>query len=125
MNADQASFDMLYLIASSDGEVDESELDVIKDFIADHYQQSFRQDEELMLLLSMSPQERKERFAEAVRFLKDELDEDNKRLMLDFALSMITADLEVHPHEIDYFNMIGDIWDVDVKEFVREKMGGG
>lgn len=122
MEVVQAGFNILYLFGCADGNVDDSELDVIKDYLMDNYNDEFPLDRELMLINSMSDTEKEDRFREAAYTLNDKLTMDDKMKMLEFSLELITSDRKIDLNEIRYFSTIGDIWSIDVKDFVRKKM---
>ena len=121
MNLIQAGFDMLCILAMSDGHFDEREYDVISDFLQANYEGEFDIQAELQLLMVLSEKGLGQRLAEAAHYVDNSTAMENKLKLLDFGIELTAADGKVTEEEIGIFAAITEIWGIDLDRYLDAK----
>ncbi|MCF7913336.1 MAG: TerB family tellurite resistance protein [Candidatus Cloacimonetes bacterium] len=120
MNNLKSAFTILYLLASCDGEVSSSELELIMKFFQDNQEKiEFNHHHLISTLLFLSEEENKLRLAKAAQEYKNDSSEAERLDLLRFAFNLVISDGKIATEEIRMFNILGNSWDIDIDEFIK------
>lgn len=123
MDKFQAAFEILYLLAASDGKVSTVELDVIRDFLESHYGKiDFDPNIVIKSVNTMTSDGRAEEFSTAVMDFKNTSNAQDRNILLDFCLKLIAADGVITDFEESLFYILGNTWNIDMKSYLAEKL---
>jgi hypothetical protein len=118
MDKFQAAFEVLYLLASSDG-VDPAEINVIGDFMQANYGNlRFDLKTTINSIESMTPQGKAEEFGRAALAFKNLGSAQDRTTLLEFAFKLIAADGWISNTEKQLFLILGNTWNIDINRFL-------
>ena len=112
-------FRVLFFFAGADGKVEDSELDVIRKFLDSNYEPGFDFDGEVGLLKGLDPESALALMVKSIQSLDGE-PEQNRRVVLEYILMLITADGQIDDAEARLFSLTCGIWDFNPEEFIRD-----
>jgi len=113
------AFTILYLLSSSDGEVSPPELELIMKYLKDNQDMEFNHHQLISSLLFLSEEENKLKLAKAALDYKNNTTEEERIELLKFGFSLIISDKKIATEEIRMFNILGNVWDIDIDEFIK------
>jgi uncharacterized tellurite resistance protein B-like protein len=115
-----AAFDLMYIVASSDGQLDSAELSVIQRFLNDHFKVRFEYRRQAAYLDSLTPDELSKRLFDNAVLLLDVMTEEGKQHLIEKILDVITADQRVNIHEEEFFQLLGSCWGIDTHAIIKQ-----
>lgn len=122
MNKFQAAFEILYFFSCIDGNIDQKELEVIKDFLTANYGNiSFNPEQIINALALTTGQGMIDEFKLAANIFKETSGVQDKLTLLDFTYSLIAADGRVTEEEGQMFYLLGNLWNIDIDRYLRNK----
>lgn len=122
MNLVQAGYEILTILAIADGIFDDSEKQVIIDFIENNYEGDFNIENEDAFLRKLTVEKKLEtQFITAAQFFKANVCSENRYKMLDFAFDLVVADGDIADEEATLFNLLGDYWEIDMDLYFTQK----
>ncbi len=120
MENSKNAFTILYLLSSGDGEVSPSELELIMKYLTDNQNKEFNHHQLITSLLFLSEEENKLKFAKAALDYKNNTSEEERLALLKYAFNLILADKKIATGEIRLFNILGEVWNIDIDEFIKK-----
>ncbi|MDJ0616779.1 MAG: hypothetical protein QNJ63_08535 [Calothrix sp. MO_192.B10] len=122
MNKFQAAFEILYFLSCVDGDVDQTELAIVQDFLTSNYGNiNFNPRQIINSLALTNGQGMYDEFKLAANIFKDLSGVQDKLTLLDFAYSLIAADGYVTDEEGQMFYLLGNLWNIDIDRYLRTK----
>ena len=122
MDKFQASFEILYFLSAIDGEVSDSEIDIIIDFLkANQGKIDFDPGEVIQSINLLNLDGILDELRRAALVFKGASSAQDRVILLDFALSLIAADGKITEEESKLFNILGNTWDIDIKSYLKSK----
>jgi uncharacterized tellurite resistance protein B-like protein len=119
MNKIQAAFEILYFLCAADGNVDDREVSVIREFLEANYTMvSFDPHEVINDIEILNSEGRLEEFTSAVMQFKTLSAATDRRIFLNFAVKLIVADGSVSEGEDYLFKLIANTWGIDISSFI-------
>jgi uncharacterized tellurite resistance protein B-like protein len=119
MNKIQAAFETLYFLCASDGNVDDREVYVIREFLEANYTMiSFDPHEVINDIEILNSEGKLEEFTTAVMQFKTLTAATDRRIFLNFAFKLIVADGSISEDEDYLFRVIANNWGVDLSSFI-------
>jgi len=122
MNSIKASFYILNVFATIDGNVDPSEITIIFDFLADNFEGEFNLEKEVVFLDSLNYDQRISLFFEAAEFLRRTVSLQSKINLLEYILDLIIVDNKIEPQELQLLKELGKIWGIDSERLLYNKL---
>jgi len=113
------AFTILYLLSSSDGEVSPPELELIMKYLKDNQDMEFNHHQLISSLLFLSEEENKLKLAKAALDYKNNTTEEERLDLLKYAFGLVISDKKIATEEIRIFNILGNVWDIDIDEFIK------
>jgi len=123
----KAGFDILWIIASADKEVADPEVDVIHNYLLEQYGDSkgvFDLATELKELTEMDKPMRMERYLHSLEIYKNSTGKEERLRLLNFIFELIWADKKIAKEEARLFEIMGQVWQMNVKDYMRSVLGG-
>lgn len=114
------AFTILYLLSSADGEVSPSELELIMKYLKDNHDKEFNHHQLITSLLFLSEEEIKLKLAKAALDYKINTSEEERLALLKYAFNLIISDKKIATEEIRLFNILGNVWEMDIDKFIQE-----
>ena len=122
MDKFQASFEILYFLSAIDGEVSDSELDIVISFLkANQGKIDFDPGKVIQSINLLNLDGVIDELKRAALIFKDNSSARDRIILLDFALDLIAADGKVTEEESKLFNILGNIWNIDIKSYLSSK----
>ncbi len=123
MEKPESCFKLLYFLSAADGEVDRSETEVIARHLVANFREISPKDLEEFIgsLSSMSVDRLGQEFEEAASTFYKNSDSQERLKFLDVALDLIAADGKLSKGESDLFYILGNKWNIDMKEYLDKK----
>jgi len=119
MDKFQATFEILYLLATVDGKLDNSEVDVIKNFIEHNASKiNFNIEQTINSVESLTPDGKWNELVHAAKIVNQSSSAQDKYNILDFAFNLIAADGVLDENEKDIFVGLAQVWNIDVNKFL-------
>ena len=112
MNKNEAVVNLFLSVMVSDGNVSDSEIAVIEDFIGNLHSFDVNLEASVKKISSLTPEEISSLFDESIVFLKD-IPMDEKILLLDKINDIIEADGIIAEGETNMLMKINSIWNFD------------
>lgn len=112
-------FRVLFFFAGADGQVEDSELEVIRQFLDTNPDPAFDFSAEVDALKALSPENALAEMVKSIQAVGTE-PEGNRRTILEYILMLITADGRIEEAEARLFSLTCGIWDFDPEEFIRD-----
>ncbi len=123
MDKFQAIFEILYFLASIDGEIDPREVKVITSFMDANYGKiNFNPLTVMKSISVMTSQGIIDELQRAAFVFKNTSNAQDRMVVLDFALQLIAADGKVTAAERDLFFLLGNVWDIDMPMYLSSKV---
>lgn len=123
MDKFQATFEILYLLSTVDGSLDDAEVDVIGDFIKQNSGYiNFDIKQTIAAIESLTPDGKLEELVLAAKVVNDSASAKDKNIILNFALELIAADGKLDENEKDIFQALAQVWNIDIKRFLEQKV---
>ena len=112
MNKTEAGFHLLLILSYADGNLHAEESSVIFDFIENNYKEDINIIKEQAFIRALPSEELHDHFLEtAAQFYKISTYEERNKL-IEFAMKVVMADLEMENTENTYINELYDAWDL-------------
>ncbi|MCF7918667.1 MAG: TerB family tellurite resistance protein [Candidatus Cloacimonetes bacterium] len=122
MDRFQAAFKILYLISCVDGETCGEELDIIMAYLKKNQEDIvFDHRKVMQSLLFLSREGSLNELKNSAAVFKELSNQENRLCLLDFAFNLVVADGRISADEIRMFNILGEIWEIDIDEFLKNK----
>lgn len=120
MDKFQAAFEILYICSSIDGEIDESELDVIINFLESNQDSLEFNPKDLIDDLDLLNTDGKiEEFIRASHTYNTLSSAKEKRILLDFIVKVIESDGKVMDEEMALLVLLADISNIDLEKYFK------
>ena len=120
MDKFQAAFEILYFLSAIDGEVSDSEIDVILNFLkANQNKIDFVPTKVIESINLLKLDGMVDEFTRATLHFKDTSSAPDRITFLNFALELIVADGKITEDERNLFFILGDSWDIDMKKYLK------
>jgi uncharacterized tellurite resistance protein B-like protein len=113
MSKVEAGFHLLMIISLVDGMIQQSESDVILDFLNDHFDGELNLIKEQAFLRALPDSEREKHFIETAEHFFTISNEDERHTLTRFAMEVAMADDDMQVHENKYINKLYDCWAID------------
>lgn len=114
-----ATFEVLYLLAVIDLELNDNEVDVVNSYINQNQGKGNYDPQAVMRTLNiLSWDGRLQELVSATRFLNSVCSAQDKNSILGFARQVVIADRRLSDYEISAFRCIGNIWNIDINRFI-------
>jgi len=124
MDKFQAAFEVLYFMSASDGEIGESELHVILDFLkANAGKYDFDPERVIQSISALNTEGMLEELERAAIIFKNDSSAQDRITLLDFALDLISVDGEISAGERDLFCDLANLWNIDVHRYLESRKG--
>lgn len=121
MDKFQAAFEILYLLSCVDGEVDSSEIQVIKNFLDNNYNSiSFVPSEVINSVDMLNSEGMFEELVTAVNIFKNYSSAVERNNLLQFAIELVVADGHVSSSEKELLYAIANTWNLDLNRFLSQ-----
>lgn len=121
MEGIREAFTILYLISSSDGEVSSPEINLIMGYLKKHQAQiDFDHREITGSLIFLGNQELLQKLKSTAQKYKTLSTDSQRRDLLKFGLKLVMSDGRIATEEIRMFNILGQLWEIDIDKFVME-----
>jgi tellurite resistance protein len=111
-------FRVLFFFAGADGKVEDTELDVIRDFLAANKDPLFDFAAEVETLKGLDPESALALMVKSIQALANQ-PEGNRRAVLEYILLLITSDGRIEDAEARLFTLTCALWDFDPEEFIK------
>jgi uncharacterized tellurite resistance protein B-like protein len=122
MDKFRAAFEILYFLSFADENVDERELSVITKFLDTNYGSiDFDSTEIINKINSLTKEKRIDEFKSALVAFNKEAGTEEKIILLEFAFDVVFADGELQDSELGMFEIIDEIWGIDLKSFLERR----
>ena len=122
MDKFEAALRILYLLASIDGEVNGAEVKIIMVYLKENQAEiSFDHRSVIQNLLFMGKEKAKIELGTAAMYYKESSIPEERINLLDFAANLLAADGKFDLEEIRAFNILGEKWDIDIDEFMKNR----
>ncbi len=122
MDKFQASFEILHFLSAIDGEVSDSELDIIIGFLKSNQGKiDFDPGKVIKSINLLNLDGKIDELKRAALIFKDTSSAQDRIILLDFALSLIAADGKITEEESKLFNILGNTWNIDIKSYLESK----
>jgi len=122
MDKFQASFEILYFLSSVDGEVSDSELDIVISFLkANQGKIDFDPGKVIQSINLLNVDGIIDEISQAALVFKGTSSAQDRITLLDFALNLIAADGKITEEESRLFNILGNTWNIDIKSYLTSK----
>lgn len=118
----RATFVILYGIAVADGEITESELEVIKLFLDRLYTGQFNLDEEIEILSILDYSGMLERVTAAVVFMRENAILEHRISLARIFAQLVLIDGELNEEEFELLSLIGEQWGIDMKTVLDKEL---
>jgi len=119
MDKFQAAFEILYIASVIDGDVDKSEIAVINDFLeANEMKCDFSTHDIIDDLSMLNIEGVLEEFIRASESYAQKSSASEKRILLNFFMSLVISDGEIDDNEMRLFHLITEVFQVDGKLFL-------
>lgn len=122
MDKFQASFEILYFLSAIDGEISDSELKIIVDFLKANQDKTYFDPIKVIQALNLLNLDGIiDELKRAALIFKDTSSARDRIILLDFALDLIASDGKVTDEESKLFNILGNTWDINIKSYLSSK----
>jgi len=120
MDKFQAAFELLYICSAIDGNVDDSEIDIINNFLESNDMNiDFSTREVIDDLLMLNIDGIIDEFLKAAKIYSDKSSASEKRILLDFFMTLIISDGEIDDNEMRLFVILTEAFNVDGDRFLE------
>ncbi|MBI1221190.1 MAG: hypothetical protein GC180_01195 [Bacteroidetes bacterium] len=113
MNRTESGFHLLVMLSLSDGGSSEEELRVIRDFLENAFSGKIDLIKEQAFLKALPLEEMEGHFNEVTARFYSISSQEDRNLVLDFAMQVVMADNEMKPEENHLINLLYDNWGMD------------
>lgn len=113
MNKTEAGFHLLMLLSLADGNLKESESDVVIDFLNDHFNDNVDLIKEQAFLRALPATEHENHFTETAEHFYTISSEDERHTITRFAMEVVMADESMQQHENKLIQKLFDCWDIE------------
>lgn len=122
MDKFQAIFEVPYFLAGVDGRVDQSEVNVINNFLDANYGKIYFNPASVAnSICVLSGKGMIDELQRAALVFKNSSTAQDRMVVLDFALQLIAADGKITIEESDLFLVLGNILDIDMSRYLASK----
>ncbi|MFQ5650046.1 MAG: TerB family tellurite resistance protein [bacterium] len=122
MDKFQAIFEILYFLSAIDGEVSQSEVNVMTSYLnANHGKITFNPLTVVNAISTMTGKGMAEELQQAAIVFKNSSNAQDRNTVLDFALQLIAADGKITTAERDLFLLLGNTWNIDMPRYLASK----
>lgn len=119
MNKLKNAFTILYVISSIDGDTSASENELIMKFLNDNQGEiNFDPKEVMKSIVLLDELDQEEKLTEAAEEFKGVASEEEKLNLLNFALNLVISDGKIKTEEIQMFNILGKIWNIEISKLI-------
>lgn len=120
MDKFQAVFEILIILSGIDGDIDRREIQVIDDFIeANIGEIDFDPQTVVENLSKLKGEGFLEEFSHAAIVIKNQTGVQDRLTILQFAIELISADGKITGDELDLLLALGELWNIDMEEFLN------
>lgn len=113
------AFTILYVISSIDGDTSASENELIMKFLNDNQGEiNFDPKEVMKSIVLLDELDQEEKLTEAAEEFKGVASEEEKLNLLNFALNLVISDGKIKTEEIQMFNILGKIWNIEISKLI-------
>ncbi len=121
LNSIKDAFALLYFLASSDGQIDVREMDIIVDFLSrQHGQLNFDPRQTMSDLAALSSEARIEAYDRAVVAFKAHSSIEDRHTLMHLAAKLALADGSITGNEKILFQDMAKVWDIDLQTFFQQ-----
>jgi uncharacterized tellurite resistance protein B-like protein len=113
MSKVEAGFHILMLLSLADGKVQQSESDVVIDFLNDHFDGQLDLIKEQAFLRALPIEEYEKHFLETAEHFYTISNEDERHTLTHFAMEVAMADEAMQSTENKLINILYDTWDIE------------